>query len=320
MKHHYAFLLSVLAAISVRAQNLVPNPSFEDVTQCPTGFSQLEYAAPWLDFRASPDVFNGCAASSFGVPNNIFGTRTAASGQAYAGMYNYYSALTNRREYFGVQLIEPLVPGVPTYVSFKVAASGGGGETWVMTYWIDRIGAKFSMDAWYEDKPTMTISNEADVYHDEVITYSTSWTTVMGIFIPDSAYTHVVLGNFFSDAQTTVQPTNWPGANTPGGYYYIDDVCVSQDAGETCDVTSAVQDRTMPALSAWYDANAQSIRVAARGEGGRRILLFDAAGRPIREARTNGDGSQTLVPVSDLASGIYLVRCDRAAVVRVLVP
>src|SRR5690349_3253093 len=112
-RYHTLLLVPAFACTHLVAQNLVPNGSFEDVTTCPTGFGQLENAVPWTSFRASPDVFHGCATGDFDVPTNLFGTRTAATGVGYAGMYCYYSALTNRREYIGVELSEALTPGVP---------------------------------------------------------------------------------------------------------------------------------------------------------------------------------------------------------------
>lgn len=33
---------------SVSAQNLVPNPNFENYTNCPNTISQIEFAFPWI--------------------------------------------------------------------------------------------------------------------------------------------------------------------------------------------------------------------------------------------------------------------------------
>ena len=39
---------------SIAQVNLVPNPSFESYTACPTTFGQIEYATKW--FSPNPDV------------------------------------------------------------------------------------------------------------------------------------------------------------------------------------------------------------------------------------------------------------------------
>ena len=44
---------------SLDAQNLVPNPSFEDYTSCPTSVAQITLATPWVTpTTGSPDYFN----------------------------------------------------------------------------------------------------------------------------------------------------------------------------------------------------------------------------------------------------------------------
>jgi hypothetical protein len=82
--------LAVLASLPASAVNLVPNPSFETYTQCPTDglFSPISFAPPWSSpTLASPDYFNACSGplSGMGVPVNIAGNQSARTGSAYAG-------------------------------------------------------------------------------------------------------------------------------------------------------------------------------------------------------------------------------------------
>ncbi len=319
-------LLLVLACspMMLQGQNLVPNHSFEEIGTCPQGWGMVQSAGPWLNFRATPDLFNSCSSSEFSTPTNYFGTRTPADGEGYVGMYCYYAGLPNRREYLGVALSEPLVPGLPTYVSFQVAAGGGGGATFSMLYLVSHLGATFSMEPWYEEKLTTTARNEADVYTTQVVTYSTMWTTISGVFIPDSAYTHVVLGNFFADDQIQIAPTNWPTGGTPGAYYYLDNVCVSQDPGTACDLPTDVSSvAPTPMFTAWYDSAVEGIRIRSSAPNTDALItLWDGTGRLLLQTRSNGV-SETIVPVAGLAPGILLVRSDDGntrGTVRVHVP
>ena len=79
-----SFILITLQ--SVGQVNLVPNPSFEDYTQCPTGFDQIDRATGWSSYAASPDYFNSCANSSgaVGVPSNTWGYQNAKDGNGYS--------------------------------------------------------------------------------------------------------------------------------------------------------------------------------------------------------------------------------------------
>jgi hypothetical protein len=62
--------LSVYSRIN--AQNLVPNPSFEEYSICPDGTSQIDRATHWMPFRHTPDYHNACDESEIvGVPNSI---------------------------------------------------------------------------------------------------------------------------------------------------------------------------------------------------------------------------------------------------------
>src|SRR5258706_15598466 len=74
---------ALLAPRSARAVNLVPNPSFESLSSCPTSFSQLPNATPWfLPTTGTSDVYNACVVGfpSFpgpGVPGSPFGFQNA---------------------------------------------------------------------------------------------------------------------------------------------------------------------------------------------------------------------------------------------------
>src|SRR5260221_12861858 len=81
--------------LSFGQTNLVPNGSFEDTVQCPTGTSQITRATAWMGFRDTPDYFNICNHSDLGVPMNGFGHQNAFDGHAYAGFIAYEKPATD---------------------------------------------------------------------------------------------------------------------------------------------------------------------------------------------------------------------------------
>jgi len=49
MKKYIYLNIIILFAMTAKTQNLVPNPSFEFYTSCPTGSDQVYKAFPWYD-------------------------------------------------------------------------------------------------------------------------------------------------------------------------------------------------------------------------------------------------------------------------------
>jgi hypothetical protein len=111
-------LLTTIASIillfaSAKAQNLLPNPSFEEYDQCPTGFGDFNgFVSAWINTSISgaagtPDYFNACNTDecSVGVPfNRQADYAPALTGEAYSGFFTYYTESPNpeAREYITV--------------------------------------------------------------------------------------------------------------------------------------------------------------------------------------------------------------------------
>src|SRR6185437_5611647 len=107
-------LIALLSCNSTNiwAQNLVPNPSFEELNRCPSGLSGIDYSPTYSSFPTvkawvnpqgcgSPDYYHSCASatSGVGVPDNGFGHQDAHFGNAYVGMYLYNGDTTEIGDY-----------------------------------------------------------------------------------------------------------------------------------------------------------------------------------------------------------------------------
>ena len=229
-------------------QNLVSNPSFEDTVSCPTGNSQINKAAGWISLCGSPDYYNSCNTNPFdvGVPNNWAGYQQAASGNAYAGFATYSNSAPNSREFPACILSSPLIIGTRYYVSFKVSLSLTSNiQTNCAS---DKIGATFTTGAACDS----LITNNPPVFTDSVITDTLNWTRITGSFVVDSAYTYLVIGNFFDDANTdTVKFFNDFSDNA---YYYLDDVCVGTDSNFVYNYsyTTGINENNLQAQFSFY--------------------------------------------------------------------
>lgn len=113
-------LLVAKVPLCAGAQNLVPNGSFEEYTQCPPTNGYIEYATGWVNYRQSPDFYHTCNTGVLaGVPLNSCGYQYPSQGQGYAGVITYDASNQLVREFLGIELQSPLLPGVPIYLPSK---------------------------------------------------------------------------------------------------------------------------------------------------------------------------------------------------------
>lgn len=228
-------LLSVLifTCCLCKAQNLVPNPSFENYTSCPKLIGAIDSVIGWSAYRESPDYFNACANipnPGLGVPVNARGHQDALDGNAYIGISCFHFTVSNIREYAGVQLMQPLNAGQRYYITFYASLADTLGQNCPS----NKVGLKFSTQPFTYSNPA-PINNFAHVFSQSIISDKTNWTPVSGSFIADSAYQYLIIGNFFDD-------TNTDTANCfVYSYYYVDNICVSTDSLD-CPVITSVQE------------------------------------------------------------------------------
>ncbi len=223
----YFFLL---LSVSGTAQNLVPNPSFEQFDTCPSNISQITRAAGWNAVRPTPDYFNSCSTDTLfngqiivGVPSNFCGYRTAASGTAYSGIISKGGS-SEDREIIGTQLLTPLQIGTKYFVSFQVSLAGHANPNQYCG--INKLGALFSTTL-YLNLSSAPICNCSQIYSNLIITDTLEWTRITGSFIADSNYSAINIGRFYSNATTdSIQIAGTLGF----AYYFVDDICVSTDS------------------------------------------------------------------------------------------
>lgn len=212
---------------AIQAQNLIPNPSFENAN-CPTGYNGLPsqvalYMQDWYSATcASPDVMTNCSvntgqAVNTSVPDVWFGHQYARTGNNYMGI-GWYGGWY---EYLGVRLTQPLVAGTTYNVSFYVSCANDA------KYATDNIGIYFSGT---EIKCTSGFSGPVLTYVPQItqtagvfLTDTLGWQEVSGSFTAAGGEEYIVIGYF--------QPWNVTNFQTMSGsaarcYYYLDDFSV----------------------------------------------------------------------------------------------
>jgi hypothetical protein len=222
-----AVLFLLVVAGPVSAQNLAPNPGFEIYTACPNNNSQVTFAPPWnAPTTGTPDYLQACSTDpNYSAPNSIFGNQTPHTGNAYMGLLAHYkssSQNTNVREYIQAPLLSPLAAGQSYTVSFYVSLADN--SKWA----VDSMGAYFSVGPVAQSNnfaiaASPQVSNQGGVISDK-----TNWVLIQGTFTANGGETHLIIGNFKDDANTTITALT---GTLEYGYYFIDDVSVVAVAG-----------------------------------------------------------------------------------------
>lgn len=296
-------------AFTIKAQNLVPNPSFELYDTCPNSIGQIYHSTSWIQpTTGSSDYFNQCYDTTIGdnygeVPNNYYGYQNAKGvGVAYSGVFacNYTgSSSPTYREYLQTQLSSPLVMNQTYFVSVYVSLSDSS------RYETDGFGVYFS------SSPISRTDFDAFGYVPQVentsgsfLSTKTNWMKISGAFIALGGEQYVTIGNFKNDSNTdTVRVIANLSSNTDynGAYYYVEDVCVSTDS-MTCNGTVGIKNITVDPASIFYNSSFKQVVINQLGVY--QIQITDLYGNIRSMQKLQGYQS---IDVSAYPSGCYIV-------------
>jgi OOP family OmpA-OmpF porin len=288
------------------AQNLVPNPSFEEYDTCPTKESQLYRAKGWKINVNTVDYYNKCADTTgypwfpvFSVPLNAFGSQEASTGNAYAGFFSISKNVLfqDARECLGRKLSVPLISGNEYFVSFKVSLAENSDCA------TNKIGIKFTNinlgDTTFLPPPF--IDNSPHLYTDNVITSSINWVEIKGRFVSDSTYNYFMIGNFFEYSSISTVGSNC------NSYYYIDDICVSSDSVECNGLETSIElDYSFP-FSVYPNPASSNIYITNSSCDNFSIDIVNLVGQKVKSVNCTQSGTD----VSDIPNGTYLLKAKR---------
>lgn len=307
------YFLSVFwkGALLFSQANLVNNPGFEIYSTCPSNFAQINYCNGWVG--ASAEYFNSCALTStqVSIPYNIGGYQQPSNGNAYAAFGIYFSPAyvggNNVREFAEGALTNSLNIGTKYYVSFNVSMAINSASK--LNCASNNIGAMFStvLYTWSSPAP---ITNNPKVYTPTVIADSSNWTRVSGSFFADSAYTFIIIGNFFDNNLTdTLIMDGDIYCNT--AYYYLDDVCVSTDS-LTCNGPIGIETFHYKHTDFnLYPNPAQDMifyEITLKNNESGLIHIYDLLGKLVIMRQLNPGFNKTAFDLTNFSTGVYLYK------------
>lgn len=260
---YFSIIISLVLFTIAKAQNLVPNPSFETYTTCPTNYGQINYASGWNYIQAaqSAEYFNICSSSSnVSVPKNFYGTnyQVPRNGNGYAGMQTYRPN-DHLRGNICAQLSSNLI--LNNYYLVKMYAVS------VQSYKLasNNLALSFSNTLSYTLAPNTTLNLPMHIYKygNPILKDTLNWTEIMGIYKANGTEQYIIIGNFKDSLNTKVDTINTT-AFAAATYYLIDDVSVESICTPFWsyrDTTVALGDSVLigPAITGlninWYDSN-----------------------------------------------------------------
>ena len=226
----FGFILSVLMLSKVSAQNLIPNPSFEEYITCPDGNFQLcsSWSSP-TEF-GSPDFYHSCSLTGASIPyQGLFGFQYPENGEGMVGIYIFKNehmsqSVSNLREYIQCQINTALEANTCYLFSMYVNLSN------ISYYSSNNIGCFISSDPISlngENNLLLDYSPQINSY--AVLNDTLNWIKISGIYEAIGGEEYLTIGNFFPDSSTHYEIFN-PNDDfmMKAAYFYVDNVSLTE--------------------------------------------------------------------------------------------
>ncbi len=216
--------------------NIVPNPSFETFTSCPSGGAQWHRCSNWNNVNmnvgvgswGTPDYFTSCGTGGTTPPATFAGTCNPHTANSMMALVMYNAPFPEFREYLSAQLKCSIQSGTTYTLSFWLS-NGTGIKS---PYTIKNIGAHFSISPL-----TQSGWNYINVIPQCEITsnvISTGWTQFIFTGISSANWNYITIGCFRQDINNN-PVLSFPNPGGPASVYanyFVDDIEVySQSTG-----------------------------------------------------------------------------------------
>ncbi len=221
------------------AQNLIPNPSFEQRHCCPSVYSMFYCVKDWAaPTKGTTDLYSDCELKHYTpivrTPTNFFGHQATVEGISYAGLYAFYNR--DYREYMLTWLTQPLDSGKTYHVNMWVSLADTAGVA------VKSFGVAFLDTVFF--KPQFTHLEGVDfqpIYNSDssFLVNKKDWTLLSLDYTARGGEKAFLFGNFKNNANTDtlmLSDTSIADYDRYDSYYYIDVVCVGlRNPDGTCD-------------------------------------------------------------------------------------
>ncbi|HEY6902383.1 MAG TPA: OmpA family protein [Puia sp.] len=219
-------LLLLLLSLQIQAQNLVPNPSFEDINTC-SEFNQPCSPSAW--FYLSRKFTTG-----------YFPRFPSATGSRHLQIVAASRETTNR-QYWETMLLCPLQAGERYSISLKIASPAGRAQLSKTCPNLRDIGLWFTNrfvfvlgDSILQPKTYLSLTGATPK------DLKNGWFEIKKEFVPTTNSTIMIVGNFTRGANTDIMDQR--NASTPTIDVLVDDITIVNTKGTTCPTYQKTKD------------------------------------------------------------------------------
>ncbi len=234
---HVLIVFVLFFLLAGKAQNLVPNPSFEYFTSCPSG-GQIFKLSPWCGLGGGEDAYNVCfntvfspGPGGFGIPYTFFGFQYPRTGNGIGSFITMRIGVgtQDNREYIQVPLAAPLKSGKTYCGSMHLNLYNESKHS------TDKVGMYFSTTPYACNQafpmpqviPPLNVTPQIANSPGNFITDTLNWLEVSGSFTAIGNEAYLTIGNFLSDVYTNTVIVNPSSAYTVI-IFLIDDVSLEE--------------------------------------------------------------------------------------------
>ena len=307
-------LLSLAFSGSVAAQqNLVPNPSFEDYTDCPNSLGQIWQTSSWLKVGGDGVIsfYTECSSNCCNSENNALGIGGSYSGNSMADLVllqnNHVLPFHAEGNFLGAPLTSLLEANKKYRVQFFLSLADN------CRFASKNIGVYFSYNQPSNNIDTL-LSFEPQVrYEGDFLTDKIGWMEISGEFIAQGGENFLTIGNF--DGYYNSDTLNLhEGSTVPSvGYwevaqYFIDDVSLHK-----VDTTVGIGEKEEPKFEIFPNPVTEQFSVNWQGKGNVTLQLTDATGRVVLAVPLQGQRQQ--IDATGLPQGVYVAQVVQNGVV-----
>ncbi len=231
VKYIYLILTCLLSVqVDSNAQNLVPNPSFEEIIECPYHLHDMRSLKDWFilpEHEGSANQFHSCATEERQqVPENAWGYQHPATGEGYIGFIQYWVQWPEYREYTYVKLDTVLSEGTTYTVSLKYSLPNESkyASNHFGIYFTDTVEHSAEYEGPFSRTPHLSTSS--------FMTDTSGWNPLEWHYTAQGFEQYMLIGSFLSDSVIPlIQVLGDSIAQTYSGccyaYLYIDDVSIT---------------------------------------------------------------------------------------------
>jgi hypothetical protein len=286
------------------AQNLVLNPSFEELDSCPTNSGQLPKAIGWTipgDPAMSPDLCDSCGYGIHycGVAKYIL----PRTGSAIVGSFLYFNdnyLIPNYVENIQGTLFTPLVAGQKYKVSMYISLADSA------KYAISKIGVYFynpPIQFWNTFSFDFLVPQVSISIPYSHIYNRSGWTYIDSEYIASGGEQYFIIGSFEDFHRSDTINTGIVSVNSAelrlSGYYLIDDVSVEPISSNFIQTFF-----NQKKVHVYPNPSHNGVFAIENIEKINHITIYDIQGKTVKQL-TPSQQNRCDIDVSELPAGLY---------------